>query len=104
MSGLDELQDRIQGFEMKGKIEVSPEAAANLKVNDDDSIVVHSKYGTIKRKIRLKKGLQASHIFIPAGFNNNDAMQLFGLSDMTNPDSSGWKTCRVRVEKAQGKN
>jgi formate dehydrogenase alpha subunit len=96
--------DRIQGFEMKGKIEVSPEAAAKLKANDDDLIIVHSKYGTVKREIRLKKGLQANHIFIPAGFNNNDAMQLFGLSDMTHPDSSGWKTCRVRVEKAQGKN
>ena len=94
--------DRIQGFEMKGKIEVSPEAAANLEVNDDDLIVVHSINGTVKREIRLKKGLHASHIFIPTGFNDNDAMQLFGLSDMTNPDSSGWKTCRVRMEKAQG--
>jgi formylmethanofuran dehydrogenase subunit D len=79
-------------------------AAPKHTVNDDDLIIVHSKYGTVKREIRLQKGLQANHIFIPAGFNNNDAMQLFGLSDMTHPDSSGWKTCRVRVEKAQGKN
>ncbi len=95
-----QASDRIQGFEMKDRIEVSPEAAQNHDLNEDDLIIVHSKFGTLRKRIRLKRGLHANHIFIPTGFNDNDAMQLFSLPDMANPDSPGWKTCPVRVEKA----
>jgi formate dehydrogenase alpha subunit len=96
-----QASDRIQGFEFTGKLEISPEDGANLDLKDDDTIIVRSRFGALRRKIRLKKALPPGHIFVPAGFNGNEAMGLFNLSDMTKPGSAGWKTCGVKLEKAQ---
>jgi formate dehydrogenase (NADP+) alpha subunit len=95
-----QASERIQGFEFTGKLEVSTQDGANLDLKDDDTLMVRSRFGVLKRKIRLKKALPPGHIFVPAGFNANEAMGLFGLSDMTKPGSAGWKTCPVQVEKA----
>jgi predicted molibdopterin-dependent oxidoreductase YjgC len=92
--------DRIQEFESTGKLEISPQDGANLGLKDDDTIMVRSRIGGLKRKIRLKKTLAEGHVFVPTGFNDNEAMCLFSLSDMTTPGSPGWKTCRVQMEKA----
>jgi formate dehydrogenase alpha subunit len=95
-----QASDRIQGFELAGKLEISPEDGARLDLEDDDTLVVRSKFGVLKRKIRRKEGLAVGHLFIPAGFNDNEAMRLLSLSDITKTGSPGWKTCRVQVEKA----
>jgi formate dehydrogenase alpha subunit len=95
-----QASDRIQGFEFTGKLEISPQDGANLDLEDDDTIIVRSRFGVLKRKVRVKKALPPGHIFVPAGFNDNEAMRLLSLSDMTKPDSAGWKTCQVKLEKA----
>jgi len=92
--------DRIQGFDLAGQLEISLQDSANLKVKDDDTVTVTSKSGSITRKIRIEKSLCAGQIFIPTGFNSNDAMNLLVLSDITKPGSPGWKTCRVKIKKA----
>jgi formylmethanofuran dehydrogenase subunit D len=69
-------------------------------LNDGDRIVVRSRFGTVIRPIRLEKGLSARCLFIPTGTNENDAMGLFSLSDLTVPGAAGWKTCGVNIEKA----
>ena len=96
-----QASDRIQGFEFTGKLEISPEDGANLDLKNDDTLIVRSRFGVLKRKIRLKKALPQGHIFLPVGFHDNEAMRLFSLSDMIKPDSPGWKTCRVKLEKAR---
>lgn len=95
-----QASDRIQGSEFAGQLEISPEDGANLDLKDDDTIIVRSRFGVLKRKIRLKKALPHGHIFVPTGFNDNGAMRLLSLSDLTNPGSAGWKTCAVKLEKA----
>jgi len=95
-----QASDRIQGFEFTGKLEVSTQDGAKLDLKDDDTLIVRSRFGALKRKIRLKKALPSGHIFVPAGFKANEAMRLFSRSDMTKPGSAGWKTCPVQVEKA----
>jgi formate dehydrogenase alpha subunit len=95
-----QASDRIQGFEFTGKLEVSLQDGTNLDLKDDDTIIVRSRFGVLKRKIRLKDALPQGHIFVPAGFNDNEAMRLFSLSDITIPGTAGWKTCPVQVEKA----
>jgi formate dehydrogenase alpha subunit len=92
--------DRIQGFDPAGQLEISPHDSASLKVKDDDTVTVTSKSGSVTRKIRIDKGLDAGQIFVPTGFNGNDAMNLLALSDITKPGSPGWKTCRVKIKKA----
>jgi len=92
---------RIQEFDLAGQLEISLEDSANLKVKNDDTITVTSKFGSITRKLRIERSLSAGQIFTPTGFNGNDAMNLLALSDITQPDSSGWKTCKVKIKKAQ---
>ncbi len=92
--------DRIQEFELGGKLEMSLQDGIRLNLKDDDIIAVRSRMGDLKRKVRFKAALAEGHIFVPTGFNNNEAMCLFSLSDMVAPDSIGWKTCPVQVEKA----
>jgi formate dehydrogenase alpha subunit len=95
-----QASDRIRGFEFGGKLEISPQDGATLDLKDDDTLIVRSRFGGLERKIRLKTALPQGHIFVPTGFNDNEAMRLFSLSDMTKPGATGWKTCQVQVEKA----
>ena len=92
--------ERIQDFATAGKIEIAPQDAADLEVEDDDTVIVSSLYGTVTREIQLKPGLNPGHIFVPTGVNKNEAMNLFGLSDLTIPGAAGWKTCEVKITKA----
>jgi len=92
--------DRIKNFSAAGKIEMAPRDAADLKVEDDDTVIVSSHDGTVKRSIQLKSGLSPGQIFVPAGVNGNEAMNLFSLSELAIPGAAGWKTCGVKIEKA----
>ena len=92
--------DRIQEFDLAGQLEISLRDSANLKVKDDDTVTITSKSGSVTRKIRIEKTLGAGQIFVPTGFNGNDAMNLLALSDITKPGSPGWKTCSVKIKKA----
>jgi predicted molibdopterin-dependent oxidoreductase YjgC len=95
-----QASDRIHDYELVGQIGISPQDGANLGITDDDCVIVSSKFGAVKRAVQLQNSLPANHLFVPTGFNGNDAMNLFGLSDMAKPGSTGLKTCQVKVEKA----
>jgi len=92
--------ERIREFTSAGKLEMSPRDAADLEVEDDDTVSVSSANGTLTREVQIKPGLSPGHLFVPTGVNHNEAMNLFGLSDITIPGAAGWKTCEVKVEKA----
>jgi len=92
--------ERIQGFDLAGQLEISLQDSASLNAKNDDTVIVTSKSGSLTRKIRIEKSLDAGQIFVPTGYNSNDAMNLLALSDITQPGSPGWKTCRVKIEKA----
>jgi len=92
--------ERIGGFDLAGQLEISLPDSVNLEVENDDTVIVTSKSGSLTRKIRIEKSLDAGQIFVPTGYNSNDAMNLLALSDITKPGSPGWKTCRVKIEKA----
>ena len=47
----------------------------------------------------MEEGVGRGQIYIPLAVNGNDAMNLIGLSDLTEPESSGLKMCRVRLTK-----
>ena len=91
---------RIQGFDLAGQLEISLQDSVSLNAKNDDTVIVTSKSGSLTRKIRIEKSLDAGQIFVPTGYNSNDAMNLLALSDITQPGSPGWKTCRVKIEKA----
>jgi formate dehydrogenase alpha subunit len=91
--------DRIQGFDLAGQVEISLQDSSDLNLKDDDTVTVTSASGSVTRKIRIDKSLGAGHIFVPTGYNGNDAMNLLALSDITQSGSPGWKTVRVKLKK-----
>ena len=93
--------ERIRAFVSAGKIEMAPRDAAELEVENDDTVTISSQHGTVTREIQIKPGLNPGQIFVPTGVKNNEAMSLFGLSDLTIPGAAGWKTCAVKISKAQ---
>jgi formate dehydrogenase alpha subunit len=94
-----QASNRIQGFDLAGQVEISLQDSADLDLKDNDTVTVTSASGSITRMIRIDKSLGAGMIFIPTGYNGNDAMNLLALSDITQPGSPGWKTVRVKINK-----
>lgn len=92
-----QASDRIRGFDLAGQLEISLQDSARLNAKNDDTVIVTSRSGSVTRKIRIEKSLGAGQIFVPTGFNGNDAMNLLALSDITKPGSPGWKTVRAKL-------
>ena len=90
---------RILNFGLKGEVEISPEDSANLNLLDGDIVRIVSRHGVIQREIRREERVGKGQVFIPLAVNDNDAMNLIGLSEPTAPEYSGLKTCSVKVEK-----
>ena len=90
---------RMISFGIKGEIGISPEDGVALGLQNGDRVAIASKYGGIEREIRMEEGLGRGQVYIPLAVNGNDAMNLIGLSDLTEPGSSGLKMCRVRLSK-----
>jgi formate dehydrogenase alpha subunit len=92
--------ERIGDFGVAGQIEISGQDGHHLGLEDGDTVRVLSQYGSITRKIKSTKTVAPGQLFIPLAVNANDAINLIGLEALTAPESPGWKTCRVRIEKA----
>ena len=92
--------DRVNGFDLAGQLEMSPPDSTDLKIDNGDTVMLTSASGSITRSVRIDKSLSAGQLFVPTGYNKNDAMNLLPLSDITKAGSPGWKTTRVKVKKA----
>ena len=93
--------ERISEFGLKGEIEISSEDGKKLEITSGDTVKIVSRHGEIQREIKLNNELKTGKIFIPLAINGNDAMNLVELTQIGGPDSSGWKTCKVTIEKKE---
>ena len=93
--------DRINRFGLNGEIEISVEDADQLDLKDGDMIHAVSPHGAIKRGIRLGRGISRGQLSIPLAFNGNEAMNLIDLTDLSEPDTEGWKTCQVKLVRGE---
>jgi formate dehydrogenase alpha subunit len=94
------FSDRVMDFKYNGEVEISFRDFNRLNMKEGDKIEISSPYGRIQRIIKPTKGLKEGFIFIPIAFNNNDAMELIKLTGLGNPDSPGWKSCNVKIDKS----
>jgi formate dehydrogenase alpha subunit len=92
--------ERVQEIGVCGEIEIAAEDAAELELQEGECIRVTSRFGTVRRAIRLKKEVRPGQLFVPLAVNSNDGMNLIDLSDLSKTQSPGWKTVKVRLEKA----
>ena len=74
--------------------------AETLKLEDGDTVNIETRWGEIKRKIERSRRIAAGQLFVPLAVSANDAMNLLDLSDLADPNSTGWKTCAVKISKA----
>ena len=93
---------RVQDFAFKGDIEISPQNAKKLTLNPGDTVRLISSTGNLVRRITIGNGLREGLIFVPTGFNANDARNLIALSLLEEANTSGWKEVSVRIEKVEG--
>jgi len=91
--------ERMHAFDLAGEVEIAPEDGAALGIADGDTIKVTSQFGKLQSVIRLKKEIRPGELFIPMAMNSNAAMNLIDLTDLAHPNSEGWKTVRVKLEK-----
>ena len=94
---------RINDFNLKGEVEMCLEDGARYKLKEGERVRISSPYGSIYREVTLRKekDLSPGLLFIPVAGNNNDAMQLIGLTQLDAADSPGWETCDVMVERME---
>jgi anaerobic selenocysteine-containing dehydrogenase len=91
---------RIRDFDLSAEVAICAEDADRLKLKDGDTVQVESRWGVIKRKLGRSNRIAPGQLFIPLAVSANDAMNLIDLSDLADPNSAGWKTCAVKIEKA----
>jgi anaerobic selenocysteine-containing dehydrogenase len=91
---------RIRDFDLNAEVAICAADAERLKLKDGDTVQVESRWGVIKRRLGCSNRVGPGQLFIPLAFNANDAMNLFDLTDLADPNSTGWKTCEVRITKA----
>lgn len=92
---------RIQAYNGKGEIEISPADCIKLGLDDTGRVRIKSEFGTVEREFKQNRHLTAGLVVIPAGVHNNDALNLAPPVGQTHPDESGWALGRVMVEKIQ---
>lgn len=90
---------RLRQHSGDGKVALAAHDAAQLGLQDGDAVRIVSKHGQIRRQIRLDNEISPGLLFVPLACNNNDALNLVELNQLGIPEFSGWKSCRVRVEK-----
>ena len=91
---------RIQDLDLDGNIAIGSADVAKLNLKDGDTVSIESRWGVIKRKIGQSNRMGFGQVFVPLAVNANDAMNLFDLTDLADPNSTGWKTCAVKIKKA----
>lgn len=94
---------RIQTLNWGGEMEMSFEDARAMALGNGDKVTITSAHGAVTRAVRLSTKIRPGQVFIPTGFNKNQAMALIGLHDLSAAETPGWKTCPVRLEKAWGR-
>lgn len=93
------FSERIRDFGLKGEVEISPEDANELNLQQGDKVRICSPHGSISREIAFKRYPSPGFIFIPTAFEENNARYLIKMTPLGMKDSPGWKLVNVKIEK-----
>jgi len=93
--------ERIQSFQLRGQIEISPEDSQRLGLSEADRLRLTSPFGQLERGFRINTDMPVGQIFIPLAYGQNDAMNLVDLCEPPPSDAPGWMLCRVKIEKIE---
>jgi len=80
-------------------IHMSKNLARMMGLDDGSRIRVISPHGSVSRSMACDPDMSDDMLYIPRAFEANDVMNLFDLKLDETSVLSGWKQCRVRIEK-----
>jgi predicted molibdopterin-dependent oxidoreductase YjgC len=94
--------DRIADFDAECAVRISPQAGSELQLDlpDGQTLQIMSTCGSIRRPFKIDKNMTGNQIFVPLAHRGNDAVNLLDLSDLSKAEETGWKICRVNIEKS----
>ena len=89
----------LDGLVPCGQVEVHPEDAAKLGINDGEMVKVSTRRGEIKTTARVMKRVAKGSLFVPFHFAEAAANRL--TNDALDPISKipEYKVCAARLEK-----
>ncbi len=82
------------------KVEINPEDAARLEVEDDDLLTITSRRGSLKVKAWVSQRPAAGLVFVPFHFNEIAVNRLTNAALDPVAKIPEYKVCAVKVEKA----
>jgi len=92
--------ERIRDLDHTGDVAINVRDADKLKLKDGDAVKIETRWGEIKRNIGRSNRIGPGQLFVPLAVNDNDAMNLIDLTDLSEPNSTGWKTCAAKITRA----
>ncbi|HDM09720.1 MAG: hypothetical protein DRH11_13370 [Deltaproteobacteria bacterium] len=91
---------RITEYCPEGFAEVSVQDCDRLGLKHGDKIIIESKAGSVMKSVRVSTDQPEGVIFLPWGFDDNNATLLLGLAQFGGPNFEGWNSCRANIHKA----
>ncbi|MFW6011942.1 MAG: molybdopterin-dependent oxidoreductase [Desulfosalsimonas sp.] len=89
---------RMKKWNRDSHARLCPSDIAALGLEEGGRIRIISDHGAIERAFIADSGLTSGRVFVPLGFNENDAVSLAGLTDLK-PPAPAWRTFDVTIEK-----
>ncbi|MCF8095296.1 MAG: molybdopterin-dependent oxidoreductase [Desulfobacteraceae bacterium] len=89
---------RIEAWNRDSEARLCPSDIRSLGLAEGDRIRIKSEQGSVERGFISDPGLPVGRVFLPLGFNGNDAAALCSLETLK-PPAPVWRTCRINIEK-----
>jgi formate dehydrogenase alpha subunit len=90
---------RLRKFSPTGFMDVSPEDAKELALNNGDIVRVRSHAGEIKAPIRISNDMPKGILFIPSTFSELPVNELFDINLDLQSKTPTSKSCPVKIER-----
>jgi formate dehydrogenase alpha subunit len=90
---------RVGSFKACEAVELSPDDAGRLGLQEGDTVALASPAGRIQRRIARNANLKPGQVFVPLAVEGNTGLNLVGLTEADRPGDRGLKSCEVKIEK-----
>ncbi|MDH4207123.1 MAG: formate dehydrogenase subunit alpha, partial [Desulfobacteraceae bacterium] len=94
------VSEHLDTEQKTGYVEIHPEDAANLSVNEGDTVKLATRRGEIEVPARISNKVKPGLLFVPFHFAENSANILTNSAFDPAAKIPEYKVCAVKIEKA----
>ena len=109
---LREVPDTVTGIAWSGWIEIHPDIAQKLRINEGDTVEIESPHGRLHTRAHRSTDLRADVMAMPIGFGRSNALRFAGgrganvgtvlPAHAADGTHASWRAENVRVRKVAG--